>query len=169
MSRMPPTESSDLSCLNREEGETISLDYQDLNGVQIMEKLPSEAFSFTCCDLVGYDYGRDQAGYGFDGGIPRVENMYLSDIKSVHDGDDIAYSDATLGNKEYTDLSNKAVIENSLDLIRTAIEGNTIPTGNRHIIEQSIYNLQTAMEISKQVASDKGIPIQVNTNQSVSK
>jgi hypothetical protein len=164
MSRMPPTESSDLHCLNREEGETISLDYQDLYGVQVMHKLSSEvfrSFSFGYSDLVSY--GGGQTDYGVDGGIYRVEDTSLSNIDGVHDGDNNHYADV----KEYTDLSNKAVIKHSLEFIRTAIEVNTIPTVNREIIEQSICNLQAAVDISNEIASDKVIPTQVNTNQSV--
>ena len=119
-----------------------------------MDHLPSGvSYSFGCRDLTSYGFG--QAGCGVDGEIHRVED-------SVH----FQYSDFTVGNKEYTELSNKAVIEHSLEFIRTAIEVNTIPPVNRQIIEQSIYNLKPGMDISNEIVSDKVIPIQVNTNQS---
>merc|ERR1711893_509671 len=40
--------------------------------------------------------------------------------------------------KEYTDLSNKIVIENSLESIRNVVEATNIPSIDRDIIEKSI-------------------------------
>ena len=48
--------------------------------------------------------------------------------------------------KEYTNLSNKIVIENSLESIRNVVESTNIPSIDRDIIEKSINNLKVAIQ-----------------------
>jgi len=181
MRRMPPTEKSDLACLtsfdfdrvtdlNRQEGETISMDYQDLFGLDMIEKCREEAeksdevfrsFNLYNNELEGCD--RESSWYRSDPCINKVEDLSLNVPFSslAHISDDLNQPNSAPVHKEYTDLSNKTFIENSLESIRNAIEVNNIPPVNKHIIEQSIHNLQTAIT---NTISDKVTPIHVNTN-----
>ena len=123
---MTPFEVSDLACLtdlNRHEGETIQLDYTDLY------------------DLPSLEWGRDQdnrsqedfgtfAPYGSE-----LEDVFSSDqfsqygdFASLSESRDSNTSDSdyvtevTSALKKYTDLSNKIVIDNSLESLRNVID-----------------------------------------------
>jgi hypothetical protein len=92
------------------------------------------------------------------------------DFASVTESRDSNTSDSdyvtedTSALKEYTDLSNKIVIENSIESIRNVIEVTNIPPMNRQIIEKSIDTLQTAIAISENSISDKEITNHGNTD-----
>ena len=158
---MIPSEKSDLACftsfdlnrvtdLNRQERETIQLDYQDLY------------------DLASLERGRDQAtrsqeGFGaFVSSASDFEDVFGSAQYSQYG--DFAIStesrnsstsisdyvtEDTSAMKECTDVSNKIVIENSIESLRNVIEVTNIPSINRQIIDKSIDTLQTAIYISE--------------------
>ena len=143
---MTPLESSEfeigrVSDLNRLDGETIHLDYHDLYDLASLETWREEAF---------------QAEDGFRPLAPQFSDFDSSGREEVRH--------VTSALKEYTDLSNKIVIENSIESIRNVIEVTNIPPINRHIIERSIDTLQTAIDISEYSISDKEIPIQKYTD-----
>jgi len=157
MRRMPPTEKSEMTCfdfdrvtdLNRQDGETISMDYQDLFGLDVIEKCREEAEksdevfrSFNLYSSEIESYGRASAWYKSD----KVEDL------SLHTGyDAISHLSDDLQNtnvhKEYTDLSNKTFLDSSLESLRTAIEVNTI-----------------ALPLDTKATVDKVNPIHVNTS-----
>ena len=143
---MTPLESSEfelgrVSDLNRLDGETIHLDYHDLYDLASLETWREEAF---------------QAEDGFRPLVTQFSDFDSSGREEVRN--------TTSALKEYTDLSNKIVIENSIESIRNVIEVTNIPPINRHIIERSIDTLQTAIDISEYSISDKEIPIQKYTD-----
>ena len=187
---MSPSENSDLTCLtgydmervsdlNRQDGETINLDYQDLYDLASLEKCREEAW--RSLEVLGpvasgsgayTGYDRELVGYGGDSGRHGVR--YVEDTDNfdkslvvlnqlVTSGSDDNHISDTFASKEYTDISNKTVIENSLESIRNAIEVANIPPSNRDIIEQSINTLKTAIDITENTHSDKVTPIHVNT------
>ena len=62
--------------------------------------------------------------------------------------------------KEYTDLSSNPYVENSLESLRTAIDVTSIPTTDKHSIEQTVTNLQ---EVIAPPVNDHQVPISLAT------
>ena len=62
--------------------------------------------------------------------------------------------------KEYTDLSSNPYVENSLESLRTAIDVTSIPTTDKHSIEQAVTNLQKVIAPS---VNDHQVPISLAT------
>jgi len=165
---MPPTEKSEMPCfdfdrvpdLNRQDGETISMDYQDLFGLDVIEKCREEAEKsdevFRTLNIYSSDfegYGRNHGWCRSESGIDRVEDLSLNTGFNTlgHVSDEL--------HKEYTDLSSKPYIENSLESLRTAIDVTNIPTTDKHNIEQAVTNLQEviAPPVSGEVGGGDGV------------
>ena len=142
-----------VSDLNMMEGDTIALDYQDLYDLPALDNAKDSTPQsyeqlFSDQDMMGTGGQEDYhnlVGYTVPTSVKDSDASL--DVSSVLK----EYSDLS---KEYTDLSKKIVLENSIESIRNVIEVTDIPLINRHLIEQSIDRLQSAIDISENCRSD---------------